>query len=138
MGIKQSLPALKKKFWKIFSESRRRESTDENGMVKCISCPTVKHWKEMNAGHYLPKSLGLSVYFVEKNVHPQCVECNLTEQGNQHKYGIALVEKYGEGIIEELQVAKNTMVKFSRSDYEEMIEKYKGKLEELNDCSRRI
>ena len=121
-----SLPRLKKKLWKIFSEYIRRRDADENGMVKCISCPTVKHWTEMDAGHFHPKSLGLQVYFVEKNVHAQCQRCNLFLQGNQYQYALALEAKYGKGILEEFEQIKNTPLKLSRVDYMELIEKYKG------------
>ncbi len=79
----------------------------------------------MDAGHFYPKSLGLSVYFVEKMVHAQCQYCNLVLQGNQVEYAKALVKKYGEGILEELEQIKKTTVKFSRIDYVELIEKYK-------------
>lgn len=122
----KSLPALKRKLWPLFSVAMRKKDADENGMVKCISCPIVKHWSEMDCGHYLPKSLGLAVYFVERNNHAQCQKCNLYLQGNQYQYALALKARYGEGIIEELEQIKNTPLKLQRWEYEEMIEKYKG------------
>lgn len=127
----KSLPSLKKKLWKIFSEYIRRREADENGFVACISCGKIDHWKNQDAGHYIPKSLGLSVYFEEKSVHSQCRGCNLFRHGNLSAYAISLRKKYGDGILEELDRIKNTPVKFSKLDYEEMIEKYKGKLNEI-------
>lgn len=123
-----SLPKLKKRLWKIFSEYIRRRDADENGMVTCISCGVKRDWRELQAGHYLPKSLGLSVYFEPRNVQPQCGKCNLTLQGNQYQYGLALKKKYGESVIDELERLKNITVKYSRADYEELIEKYLAKL----------
>lgn len=120
------LPRLKRKLWPLFSIHSRRKDADENGAVKCISCPKVKHWSEMDAGHFYSKSLGLSVYFVEKMVHAQCQYCNLVLQGNQLEYAKGLVKKYGEGILEELEQIKNTPLKLSRVDYMEMIEHYKA------------
>lgn len=128
---KPSLPALKRKLWKLFSEYIRRRDADEHGTVSCISCGAIMEWKISNAGHFHPKSLGLQVYFVEKNVHNQCPYCNLVLQGNQLKYSQALIKRYGDGVIEELENIKNTPVKWTRVDYEEKISYYKKKLSDL-------
>lgn len=128
----KSLPSLRKKLWKIFSEYIRRRDADDNGIVKCISCPQIKHYKEMDAGHYHPQSLGLQVVFVEKNVHAQCTYCNHALQGNQVEYSKALIKRYGEGILEELENIKNSSLKLSRSDYEEMIQKYQFMIDQMN------
>lgn len=86
----------------------------------------------MDAGHYHPKALGLSVYFVEKNVHAQCTYCNHVLEGNQVEYSKRLIEMYGPGILEELDALKYIQVKYSKSDYLEMIETYQKKLKDLN------
>lgn len=119
-----SLSTLKKKCWKVFSEYIRKKYADEDGVVNCVSCGKPEHWKNLHAGHYIPKSLGLSIYFEEKNVHPQCAGCNTFRHGNLSMYALALKEKYGEGILEELDEIRKQQVKFSKSDYREMIEKY--------------
>lgn len=67
------LPVLKRNLWKIFSEYIRRRDSDSEGFGRCISCGAVGYYKEMHAGHYIPKSLGLSIYFEEKNVNLQCL-----------------------------------------------------------------
>lgn len=72
------LPRLKKRLWVIFSQYIRQRDADENGYAPCISCGKVEHYKLQDAGHYHPKSLGLSVYFLEKGVHNQC----LTKESN--------------------------------------------------------
>lgn len=128
----KSLPSLKRKLWKVFSEYIRRRDADENGITKCISCDVRKHWSQMDCGHFLPKSLGLSVYFVEKNNHQQCQKCNLFLQGNQYNYALAIKKRYGDSVIDELEQIKNTMFKFSRSDYEELIAKYTSLVEKMD------
>lgn len=121
----KSLPKLKKQLWSLFSQYVRKRDCNEDGYGSCISCGVIKHYKDADAGHFLPKSLGLQVYFVEKNVHLQCSYCNLALQGNQVQYAKALVKRYGEGVLEELEQIKNTPLKLSRIDYMELIEKYK-------------
>jgi len=125
---KPSLPRLKKKLWDIFSKVIRLREADEEGYVKCFTCGNGDHWKAMDAGHYISKSLGLSIYFEEKNVHPQDTACNRFRHGNLAQYALALQKKYGPGILDELDSIRRQVKKFSRSDYEEMIDKYKREL----------
>lgn len=125
------LPVLKRNLWKIFSEYIRRRDSDSEGFGRCISCGAVGYYKEMHAGHYIPKSLGLSIYFEEKNVHMQCPGCNLYRHGHLSSYAVNLRKKYGESILEELDQIKNNPVKFSRDQYEDLIELYKEKLNAL-------
>lgn len=79
------------------------------------------------------KSLSLALRYHEKNVHAQCVACNLWRHGNPTSYALALQRKYGDTILEELdQIRKaNEGMKISPSDYQEMIETYKNKLEAM-------
>jgi hypothetical protein len=134
MKRKPSLPSLNKKLWSIFSQYIRRKDADSNGIVSCISCGTRKHWKTVDCGHYIPKSISLSLRFDERNNHSQCTSCNLWKHGNAPQYALALQKLYGPGILEELDTFRrdNQGFKLSRTDYEELIEKYKVKLAELD------
>lgn len=116
---------LKSNLWKIFSEYIRRRDADYEGMVKCISCPNVMHWRELDAGHYHAKTAGLSIYFEERNVHSQCTGCNRFRNGNLPAYAIALRKRYGENILEELDTLRHQTRKISAGEYEELIQKYK-------------
>lgn len=122
------LPRLKKKLWKIFSEFIRRRDADHAGMVKCFTCPRIMHWKDSQAGHYVPQSIALSLVFHEKNVHAQCGGCNLFKGGNPTIYAIELRKKYGETILEELQNLRRESFRYTRIDYMELIERYQGLL----------
>ena len=125
------LPKLKKKLWRLFSEYVRRRDADENGYVRCISCGSFKHYKEVDAGHFHAGSTSLALYFDERNVHSQCVRCNKWLSGNGANYALALQRRYGPHILEDLESIKHTRDKFNRGEYEEMIETYKKKLESL-------
>lgn len=128
---KRSIGGLKHELWTLFSEYTRRRYADKNGMVACVSCPKVLHWTRMQAGHYLPKSLGNAIYFEERNVHPQDSECNLTLQGNQYQYALFLQKTYGAGILDELTALRHTKRQIKRPEYLELIEVYKRKLDAL-------
>lgn len=129
---KKSIPlnSLKKKLWKIFSEYIRLRDSDEYGNVRCISCGSIRHWKDVHAGHYEKRGY-LGTFVDERNVHGQCPRCNLYLNGNQSAYAIALRKKYGETILEELDKLKNSREKYTRIEYEELIDKYKKETQNL-------
>lgn len=137
MGLKRkkkkSLSSFQNKCWKVFSEYIRLRDADENGIGSCISCGIKKHWKELQAGHYVAKSLSLALRFHVKNVHPQCVACNLWRHGNPTSYALALKRRYGDDILEELDDIRRTNegMRYYESDYCEMIEKFENELENL-------
>lgn len=129
---KRSIPALKKRLWKYFSEFIRRLNADEDGNVECVTCGAIRHWKAMHAGHYIAKSMGTAIYFDERNVHPQCPGCNLYKRGNLARYAIFLESKYGKGILQDLDNTQRAGLKMSTADYEEKIHEYKEKLRNLD------
>lgn len=100
-------------------------------MVKCFTCENTHHWKDMDAGHYHAGSTSLSLFFDEKNVHPQCSGCNRFRHGNLTNYALALKKKYGESILEDLQIRKHLIDKITKSQYEEKIQEYKEKLKDI-------
>lgn len=65
----------------IFSQLVRLSHADEHGMVSCFTCDTVKHWKQMQCGHYIPRAQ-MPTRFSVKNCRPQCKECNEGKNGN--------------------------------------------------------
>lgn len=123
---KKSLKGYKRDLWKVFSLYIRLR---DKGV--CISCGKRGDIKEMDAGHYIPKTAGLSIYFDEKNVHCQCTYCNRYMHGNLTRYALGLIEKYGNGILEELESKRNISRKFSIFDYQDLIKEYKEKVKEL-------
>ena len=123
---KKSLAGLKRELWKVFSLFVRQREADENGMTKCISCDYVGHWKDMDAGHFIPRSLGLSTYFEPRQVWQQCKTCNLSKEGNVYYYGLELKKRFGEGIVDELWTLQKQDKKYYPWEYEELIEHYKA------------
>lgn len=121
----------KKRLWDIFSKYIRLKAADENGMVTCVSCGAVGHWKKMHAGHYIAKSLGSAIYFEERNVAVQCVTCNLWRHGNLPAYALYLLKTYGASILDELDALRRTETQLREPWYLEQIEAYKRKLEPL-------
>ena len=127
----KTISKLKKELDNIFSLFiRLREATDE-GMVQCFTCSRTSHYKSgMQNGHFQSRRHH-STRWNETNCQVQCVKCNMYEQGEQFRFGMALDSKYGEGTSEELEFLSRTIMKVSRIDYEEKISYYKDLVDKL-------
>ena len=90
-----------------------------------------KHWKDMDAGHYVPKTAGLALYFNEQNVNAQCTYCNRWMHGNLSRYAIALRRKYGQNILEELDKKRQKIIQITIPEYQKHIETYRLKIKKL-------
>lgn len=111
---------------KIFSEYIRIRDSDEYGFIRCISCGRRVHWKEADAGHYIPRS-HKSTRWNEKNVNTQCRQCNRYENGNLEAYRIGLIKKYGFGTLEELKCLKLEIAHISNTWIKDKIKYYQQK-----------
>ena len=125
-----TISKLKTKLDKLFSEYIRRRYANHDGTVSCFTCGIVKHWKEQQAGHFQSRRHH-STRWDEKNVQVQCKSCNIFKSGEQYKFGNYLDNTYGQGTAQDLEQRSKKIVKLTRVDYEEAIELYKRKLEEL-------
>jgi hypothetical protein len=130
--MKLDRQSLKKRLWKYFSIYIRTRDADWKGMVRCVTCGKMMHWKESSAGHYHPKTDGIAMYFEEKNVHNQCNRCNVHLHSNATNYALYLRKRYGEGILEELEWKSRQTVKLTEIDYVRLIDLYKGKIKKIN------
>jgi len=122
---------LKIKAWNLLSKIIRLSYSDFNGYCSCVTCGATRHWSELHAGHFISKSGGNSIYFLEKNIHPQCVSCNIFENGNIDKYEKYMIETYGLEEVEKLYEIKKLEMKITIQDYQEMIIIYKQRLKGL-------
>lgn len=102
-------------------------------MGKCISCGSYLHWKQLQAGHYVARSICLALKFDERNVNAQCASCNCYDTRSITSYAVAMRKKYGESILEELETFRreNQNFRISMGEYREMIETYEQKLEAM-------
>ncbi len=135
-GRKVSISSLKAKADKVFSEFIRRRDADESGIGSCISCGFKAPWKQLQAGHFWAKSLGMVYRYHEQNVFSQCGRCNCFLGGNGPGYSQTLRKKFGQALIEELESLRNVQLKLTANDYLELIEKYQAKLASLEAASK--
>ncbi len=114
-GLKRS-PWLKKKantpqakLDTLTSEIVRRSAANEAGYVKCATCPAVKHWKEMQCGHFRSRQYLATRYLVQ-NLAPQCEDCNCFYNGRPDEFACYIDEKWGRGTA-------NLLIRESQQEY---------------------
>lgn len=123
---KKKLPKislLAKKAWGLMSVISRTKDADRDGMVACVTCGQVKHYKEMHAGHFFHGSHQRPISYDSRNIHAQCPGCNTYKGGARDEYSVYLARRYGVGVLEELRELKHQGKELKRADLEELIER---------------
>ena len=117
-----SVLGAKKLAWTAFAAFIRKRDPS------CITCGK----KTTEAGHFrhttdkANKQLGGNlIWYNEKNVHGQCSVCNQHHSGRLDVYAHQLEEKYGYGILRELQLLYMTPKKWTISELLDVAKKYR-------------
>jgi hypothetical protein len=116
---------LVKKLDFVFSQYIRKKNADKNGNCSCCTCGKVLHWKEIQAGHFMSRK-HYSIRWDERNVHPQCVACNVFRYGEQYKYSIFL----GKELADVLYLQSKEIKKYTTDELQSSIEHYGKMLKE--------
>ena len=130
MKKRKSLPKLKAELQIIFNSYIRERDKNQ----PCISCG---QFKPLQAGHFFPVNGYDSLRFNEDNVHGECAGCNCFDEGHLIGYQDNLRVRIGNDRLEELKERardyKKNGYKWTRSELEAMIERYKNKLKNERD-----
>ena len=119
-----TIPKLTAKAQKVFNAYiRKRDSQD--GYFTCISCGQTKDTSQMDAGHYVPVKRSSALRFDEYNVNGECKACNGFDEFHLIGYRRNLIQKIGQEMVDWLEANQRTIKKWTRSELEEIIEKYK-------------
>jgi hypothetical protein len=115
----------------------RMESADDNGICQCVTCGKRQHYKEMDAGHFVP-GRRQSIVLVEENIHVQCKTCNKELHGNAGPYERFMIETYGPDKPEELRALNRVSYTYDRHHLADLRDSYKAriKVQEKRLCGR--
>lgn len=122
--------SLKAAAWRLFSEYVRRKHADPNGYAHCYTSGVVAHWTELQCGHAIG-GRNNAVLFDDEICRPQTVAENVFKRGNYPVFTAKLIREHGLEWFEAKLAGARQAVKLTRTDLEEIIAKYKQKLEEL-------
>jgi hypothetical protein len=121
---------LKKKVWVQFSIYIRTLGADSQGNNQCVTCYVTKHWKELQAGHFIRGRLNANL-FDERGCAPQCYSCNVGKQGEVVIYYKWMLANYGQAVIDELILQNSTTKKWQAGELQSLLNHY----EALNDSN---
>lgn len=127
-----SIPNLKNKLDRIFSEFIRLRDSDANGYCRCISCGKIQYWREVDCGHYVNRG-HMGTRFSERNCNAQCRKCNRFDEGCNIGYTRGLIAKYGIKVINELDAKKHNYTHLTSFDYEVLIKHYQYEVKRLKE-----
>ena len=100
----------------------------------CISCG-VPYNTNFQAGHFFKAELFSNLKFNEKNIHGQCKQCNLINEGNESGYRVGLMQRYGKEYLHELNEmagdSKKNDYHWDREELEKIRIDFKTKLNNL-------
>ena len=129
------LPSLIAKADKLASQYIRRKHADHAGMVKCVSCATVLHWKEAHCAHFVERGKK-ATRWIEENLWPADAACNLYRKEHHMRiYTLHMIDCYGREKVDELNaLAKQVLAPSQvRQLAEDAIAYYSAALKELTD-----
>lgn len=127
----------KKLAWEAFSLFiRTRDSLETTGSLEGCKCVTCSRWYPrlgvgcIQAGHFLAGRTGATL-FSEEGVHGQCYSCNIGKGGHYVEYTLWMVKKYGQARVDLLILESHQTLKYTKTDYDTIAEKYRQKTAEL-------
>lgn len=89
------------------------------------------HWTRIQNGHYMSRKY-LSTRFDENNCRPQCVSCNVFQQGNIQLYRRNLIEEIGNEMVDAVEAkALAVTTKMASFEYKELYDHYRKEVERL-------
>lgn len=131
MPGKSSKKKLIDKLDRIFSQYIRLKYSDSKGLCQCISCTTRKPWNEIQNGHYMSRRY-FSTRWSEDNCRPQCVACNIFNQGNIQAYRVSLIKQIGEQRVNLVEArARQETFKYGVFELNAMIQHYTKEVERI-------
>ena len=128
---KWSKKKLVEKLDRIFSQYIRLKYSDSRGICQCISCMKRQPWNEIQNGHYMSRRY-FSTRWSEDNCRPQCVGCNIFNQGNIQAYRVALIKQIGEQRVNLVEArARQETFKYGEFELNAMIQHYTKEVERI-------
>jgi len=126
---KPSRSKLVKKLDAVFSQYIRLKNSVD-GYATCFTCGKKDHWKKLQNGHFQSRK-HYATRWDEQNCQVQCAGCNVFRYGEQFLFAKYLDERFYAGLSDELYIKAKKIVKFTNSEIEDMILKYKNLLDSM-------
>lgn len=135
MPRKISLKTLRKRAWDACSQYVRQFYADSRGYTVCYTCGATDQWKAMQCGHAIPGRSN-SVLLDTDILRVQCPTCNIFKRGQYHIFATKLIKEHGLDWWEAKLTHSKQIVKYTKSDYEQIAEDFNLKTRQLSVSKR--
>jgi ssDNA-binding Zn-finger/Zn-ribbon topoisomerase 1 len=127
-----SIPKLKKKALDLYSQVIKLRAASEGKLI-CYTCnkPLVLKSSDCQLGHFLSRGAYPGLTFHSDNSRVQCYRCNVHLHGNVIEFRERLINEIGYNKVTALELSRHTQVKWSRSDFHEMIDRFSAEIKDL-------
>ena len=102
----------------------RMKAADSSGYLNCVTCGAVKHWQEVDGGHFISRTY-TAHKLLEENIHAQCKHCNGFKGGAGPEYTIYMIDTYGRDFVDHILATKAETRKYNRVEITGIIEDLK-------------
>ena len=126
-GKKVSRLTLRRKLDRLTSLVVRIGAADKSGRVTCYTCPKRMHWKKAQAGHFQSRAKMSIRWDYERNIRPQCGQCNM-RGGEQYRFARRLDKENGKGYALKVEQAGEKLYKYSTNELILLVESLENKL----------
>ncbi len=117
-----------------YSQFRRLEASDDNGILRCFICRRPVKWNRAHLMHFHTRA-GRTLRFHDQGTQPGCRECNGKPNGDRDNYALRLDAEYGAGTAERLTIESKTMTKRTTIELLEMARDYRLRVERIKEES---
>jgi len=103
---------------------RLRDS--KQGVIRCITCNSIKSWRNIDCGHYQKRSK-MSTRYDEENCHAQCRACNQYHSGRDDIFARNIDLKCGADTAETLRIKAKKLKKYTNIELYLIEQEYREK-----------
>lgn len=124
-------PSLTDKLDRIFARYIRLRDIMPNGYGRCISCGRIKHFGDLDCGHFYGRT-HMGTRYDEDNCNAECRGCNRFSSDHLINYQTNLIRKIGMGRFELLGVKSRQAKKWTDFELEALIRHYQREVRRLS------
>lgn len=106
----------------VYSDYLLLLKSDSKRFCKCITCDSVllRDNQYMHPWHFRTAGTSLKYKFVDDNVRPQCMRCNVMLNGNYQVYTLKMVDKFWRDRVDNI-LSDQEMITIKNREYAEKI-----------------
>lgn len=110
----------------VYSDYLLLSKCDEKWLCKCLTCKSVlpRHSQYMHPAHFRTAWTSLKYKFVDDNVRPCCMQCNVIKNGNYQVYTLIMIDRFWRERVDNILSDQETITIKNREYAEKILQWY--------------